>query len=101
MQQNMAEVANETRVVVFFNFWGGQLPITCERCNVCTITDKGTSFWNIVWHSFTIHSVLTVFLHGDICFVKQSELIYDISGKRCINEILWWDNHLCCEQFSH
>ena len=29
---------------------GGQLPVTCERCNICTITGVDTSFWNIVRH---------------------------------------------------
>ena len=42
-----------------FSIFGGQLPVTCERCNICTVTGKGTSFWNIVRHSFT---VLAVFL---------------------------------------
>ena len=41
---------------------GGQLPVTCERCNICTVTGEGTSFWNIVRHSFTISFVLAVFL---------------------------------------
>ena len=42
---------------------GGQLPVTCERCNICIVTGKGTTFWNIVsWHSFTINLVLAVFL---------------------------------------
>ena len=59
MQRNIAEVANEARVVALF---GGQLPVTCERCNICTATGEGTSFWNIVRHSFTINLVLAVFL---------------------------------------
>ena len=41
---------------------GGQLPVTCERCGICTVTGEGTSFWNIVRHSFTINFVLAVFL---------------------------------------
>ena len=45
-----------------FRFLGGQLPVTCERCNICTVTGEGTSFWNIVKHSFTINLVLAVFL---------------------------------------
>ena len=56
------EVANETREVALFDFWGGQLPVTCERCNICTVTGEGTSFWNIVRHSFSINFVLAVFL---------------------------------------
>ena len=51
-----------------FQFLGGQLPATCEHCDVCTIhvTGKDTSFWNIhvVRHSFIIHTVLAVFLGG-------------------------------------
>ena len=67
MQRNIAEVANETREVALFDFWGGgggggQLPVTCERCNICTVTGEGSSFWNIVRHSFTISFVLAVFL---------------------------------------
>ena len=69
MQRNIAEVANETREVALFDFFfggggggGGQLPVTCERCNICTVTGEGTSFWNIVRHSFTINFVLAVFL---------------------------------------
>ena len=41
---------------------GGQLPVTCERCDICTVTGEGTSFWNTVRHSFTINLVLAVFL---------------------------------------
>ena len=52
MQRNIAEVANETREVALFDFWGGNL----------TVTGEGTSFWNIVRHSFTINLVLAVFL---------------------------------------
>ena len=40
MQRNIAEVANETREVAPFDFLffgGGQLPVTCERCNICTV----------------------------------------------------------------
>ena len=61
MQRNIAEVANETREVALFDFWG-QLPVTCERCDICTVTGEGTSFWNTVRHSFTINVVLAVFL---------------------------------------
>ena len=61
MQRNIAKVANETRGHAF-RFLGGQLPVTCERCNICTVTGEGTSFWNIVRHSFTINLVLAVFL---------------------------------------
>ena len=45
-----------------FRFLGGQLPVTCERCDICTVTGEGTSFWNTVRHSFTINLVLAVFL---------------------------------------
>ena len=62
MQRNIAEVANETREVALFDFWGGQLPVTCERCDICTVTGEGTSFWNTVRHSFTINLVLAVFV---------------------------------------
>ena len=63
MQRNIAEVANETREVALFDFWGGgQRPVTCERCDICTVTGEGTSFWNTVRHSFTINLVLAVFL---------------------------------------
>ena len=44
-----------------FSILGGQLPVTCERCNVCTVTGEGTSFWNIV---IGIHFVHAVFLRG-------------------------------------
>ena len=46
----------------FSIFGGGQLPVTCERCDICTVTGEGTSFWNSVRHSFTINLVLAVFL---------------------------------------
>ena len=59
MQRNIAEVANETRAVALFDFWGAT-PVTCERCNISTVTGEGTSFWNIVRHSFTIYFVLAV-----------------------------------------
>ena len=62
MQRNIAEVANETLAVALFDFLGGQLPVTCERCNICTVTGEGTSFWNIVRHSFTINFIIAVFL---------------------------------------
>ena len=42
----------------FSIFWGA----TCERCDICTVTGEGTSFWNTVRHSFTINLVLAVFL---------------------------------------
>ena len=45
-----------------FSILGGQLPVTCERCDICTVTGEGTSFWNTVRHSFTINLVLAVFL---------------------------------------
>ena len=41
---------------------GGQLPVTCERCNICTVTGESTSFWNIDRHSFIINFILAVFL---------------------------------------
>ena len=49
MQRNIAEVANETRSIALFDFFlggggggGGQLPVTCGRCNICTVTGEGT-----------------------------------------------------------
>ena len=48
----------------FLTILGGQLPVTCERCNVRTVTGEGTSFWNIVRHSFTINFVHAVYLRG-------------------------------------
>ena len=59
MQRNIAEVANETREVALFDFffWGGGGSF-CKCCNICTVTGEGTSFWNIVRHSFTINLVL-------------------------------------------
>ena len=56
MQRNIAEVANETREVALFRFFfflgggggGGQLPVTCERYNICTVTGKGTSLFFII-----------------------------------------------------
>ena len=44
----------------FSIFWG-QLPVACERCNICTVTGEGTSLWNVVRHSFIINFVLAVF----------------------------------------
>ena len=63
MQRNIVEVANETRDFALFVFFGGQLPVTCERCNICNVTGEGTSFWNIVKHSFNINLVLAVLFH--------------------------------------
>ena len=60
-------LTDETREVALFDFFlgggggGGQLPVTCERCNICTVTGEGTSFWNTVRHSFTLNLVLAVF----------------------------------------
>ena len=60
MQRNIAEVANETREVALFDFGGGggggggATSVTCERCDICTVTGEGTSFWNTVRHSFTL-----------------------------------------------
>ena len=45
-----------------FSILGGQLPVTCEHCNICIVTGEGTSFWNVARHSFTIHSILALFL---------------------------------------
>ena len=48
-----------------FQFLGGQLPVTCEHCNICTITGEGTTFWDTFRHSFTfILYLLAVFLRG-------------------------------------
>ena len=48
----------KSRISIF----GGQLPVTCESCDICTVTGEGTSFCNTVRHSFTINLVLAVFL---------------------------------------
>ena len=45
-----------------FSILGGQHPVICEHCNICTVTGEGTSFWNIVRHSFTTNFILVVFL---------------------------------------
>ena len=47
-----------------FSIFGGQLPVTCERCNACTVTGERISFWNIVRHSFTTNFVHAVYLCG-------------------------------------
>ena len=47
-----------------FSILGGQLPVTCKRYNVCTVTGDGTSFWNIIRHSFTVNFVHAVYLRG-------------------------------------
>ena len=47
-----------------FSILGGQIPVTCERCNICPVTGEGTYFMNIVRHSFIINFVLAVFLCG-------------------------------------
>ena len=54
----------------WFSILGGQLPVTCERCSVCTVTGEGTSFWNIVRHSFTINFVHAVYLRGVSIFCQ-------------------------------
>ena len=64
-----------------FSILGGQLPVTCERCNVCTVTGVGTSFWNIVRHSFTIYFTHAVCFYKDLCFVKHNHLIFEVRGK--------------------
>ena len=67
-----------------FSIIGGQLSVTCERCNICTVTGEGTSFWNIVRHSFTINFILAVFLREvkDLCFVKHNQLICDVRRQK-------------------
>ena len=51
-----------------FSVVGGQLPVTCERCNICTVTGEGTSFRNIfiyhsccvsLWHFYKLTYVLS------------------------------------------
>ena len=37
-----------------FSILGGQLPVNCQHCNICTVTGTGTSF--------TINFILAVFL---------------------------------------
>ena len=66
---------------------GGQLPVTCERCNICTVTGEGTSFWNVVRHSFTINFVLAVFLREVpirtyVNCVKHNQLICDVRRQK-------------------
>ena len=69
-----------------FQFYRGQLPVTCERCNICTVTGEGTSFWNIVRHSFTINFIRAVFLHEvPIRTYVLSNVICASEGKRSIN----------------
>ena len=69
-----------------FSILGGQLPVTCERCNACTVTGEGTSFWNIVRHSFRTCCASSWCFYKDLCFVKHNHLICDVRGKRSIEE---------------
>ena len=45
-----------------FSIFGGATSGNLWRCDICTVTGEGTSFWNTVRHSFTINLVLAVFL---------------------------------------
>ena len=47
-----------------FSILGGQLSVTCGRCNACTVTGEGTSFWNIVRQPFIITLVHAAYLRG-------------------------------------
>ena len=71
-----------------FSIFGGQLPVTCERCNICTVTGEGTFFWNIVRHSFTINFVLAVFLREvpirTYVMSNTTNLFVTSEGKRSI-----------------
>ena len=91
MQRNIAEVANETgAVVLFVFFWGGGGGATCERCNICTVTGEGTSFWNIVGHSFTINFVLTSWgFYKDLCCVKHNQLICNVRRQKNSHQWVW------------
>ena len=93
MQRNIAEVANETREVALFDFWGGQLPVTCERCDICTVTGEGTSFWNTVRHSFTINLVLAVFLREvpirTYVMSNTTNQFVTSEGKRSITQVMF------------
>ena len=52
--------------------------------NICTVTGEGTSFWNIVRHSFTINFVLAVFLRGVSIrtYVVDNQLICDVRRQK-------------------
>ena len=71
---------------IAFRFLGGQLPVTCERCDICTVTGEGTSFWNTVRHSFTINLVLAVFLREvpirTYVIVKHNQSICDVRRQK-------------------
>ena len=58
MQRNIAEVANETRAV------------------------EGTSFWNIVRHSFRTCCVSSLSSYKDLCCVKHNQLICDVRRQK-------------------
>ena len=71
-----------------FSILGGQLPVTCELCNICTGTGEGTSFCNVARHSFTINLILAVFLHEvPIRTYVLSNVICASEGKRSIHII--------------
>ena len=58
-----------------FSILGGQHPVICEHCNICTVTGEGTSFWNIVRHSFTTNFILVVFLR-EVSIRTQGFLVF-------------------------
>ena len=76
-----------------FRFFGGQLPVTCERCDICTVTGEGTSFWNTVKHSFTINLVLAVFLREvpirTYVMSNTTNQFVTSEGKRSIATCIW------------
>ena len=91
-------VCNETLLMRHasraFRFLGGQLPVTCERCDICTVTGEGTPFWNTVRHSFTINLVLAVFLREvpirTYVMSNTTNQFVTSEGKRSI------DGQFCC-----
>ena len=89
----------KSRFSIFFFFFlgggGAQRPVTCERCNICTVTGEGTSFWNVVRRSFSftinlVHVLAVVFLrevptftlYKDLCCIKHNKLICDVRRQK-------------------
>ena len=66
----------------FSIFGEGQLPVTCERCNICTVAGEGTTFWNIVRYSFRTSCVSSWGFYKDLCCVKHNQLIFDFSRQK-------------------
>ena len=83
IQRNIAEVANESRVVVFSNFLEGQRPVL-----VSTVGHRIFHFGIKFGILFCTCCVSSWRFYKDLCFVKHSELICDITGKRSIRAAL-------------